>query len=283
MILLLSPVVLKSQETIDLPLDNHPSDVKWANDEKEYFSNIWQTQVVTNVSIPRLLAFPAKKEVANGAAVVICPGGGMYAHSINSEGIEVAKWLNEHGVSAFVLKYRLVPTGDDATIQINSDGPQVEVNARKLLPYATEDALNAIKYVRSNASEYQIDPERIGLMGFSAGGAVTMNAVFTYNLASRPDFIAPIYAWMNIVNQDEVPRDAPPIFVACANDDPLKLAPASVQLYSDWTRAGKSAELHMYAKGGHGFGMRKLNLPSDEWIVHFGNWMTGEGLTKDRY
>ena len=269
---------IKSQEIVDLPIKSSNSEITWDNQEQSYFSNTWQTQVVTNVSQPRLLVYLADPEIATGSAVIICPGGGMYAHSINSEGINVAEWLNKKGISAFVLKYRLVPTHEDATVQINTDGPNVEKKARKLLPYATDDALNAISHVRSHAEDYHIDKSKLGLMGFSAGGAVIMNATNNYNEDSRPSFIAPIYAWMNIVDVTQVPGDAPPIFVACANDDPLKLAAASVKLYQDWADAGKSAELHMFAKGGHGFGMRPLGFPSDKWIEHFFNWLTGEGF-----
>lgn len=267
-----------SQEVIELPISLANDSISWLHPEKEYFSQIWQTEVVTNVSKPSLSVFRPKEGTSNGTAVIICPGGGMYALSINSEGRQVAQWLADRGVTAFVLKYRLVPTGDDGTMDLNTDGANVLRRAGTLLPLAVDDALNAITFVRDNADDYGIASDRIGLMGFSAGGAVTMGVTYACEVANRPDFISPIYAWMNIVPKTSIPKNAPPIFVACASDDPLRLAPASVQLYQEWLGNGKTAELHMYAKGGHGFGMRVQNLPSDQWIEHFGAWLDGQGL-----
>ena len=263
---------LPAQVTIDLPITVEAEGLVWEVGEKSFFSEVWQTPVVTNVSKPSLMVYTPKVRKSD-VAVIICPGGGQYGHSIESEGTQVAQWLNDHGVTAFVLKYRLVPTGEDGTKQIMEDGDMVEVNARKLLPLSTSDAQHAIKYVRDNAEMYNIDPSRVGLMGFSAGGAVTMNTTYTTSEENLPDFIAPIYAWMNVVDKGGVPDKKMPMFVACASDDPLLLAPASVQLYQDWVKVKQEAELHMYTKGGHGFGMRDQGLPSDEWIEHFGTWL----------
>jgi len=266
------------QTIIELPITETNEEVQWDRGERQYHSSIWETQVVTNVAKPTLTVYKPSAEKRNGTSVIICPGGGLYALSIESEGSQVAEWLSDKGVTAFVLKYRLVPTGEDGTSEIMTDGEQVGIKASKVLPLATSDALHAIDYVRKNATEYNIATDQIGIMGFSAGGAVTMNATYNYTEANRPDFIAPVYAWMDVVHATPMPADAPPIFVACASDDPLRLAPASVKLYNEWLAGGKKAELHMYAKGGHGFGMRKQNLPSDKWIEHFGAWLAGEGM-----
>ncbi len=271
-------IPLMAQETINLPVTETDESIKWNKKEKEYFSEIWQTEVVTNVIKPTMQVFQPSREKNTGAAVVICPGGGMYALSIESEGNQVAKWLAERGVTAFVLKYRLVPTGEDATKELNDDGERVLLKAGNVLPLGISDGLNAIQYVREAAEKYEIDPNKIGIMGFSAGGAVTMGATFNYVPSNKPNFIVPVYAWMDIVPPSTTPADAPPIFVVCASDDPLNLAPASVKLYTTWLEAGKSAELHMYAKGGHGFGMRKQNLPADQWIERFGDWLDNEGF-----
>ncbi len=271
-------IPLMAQETINLPVTETDESIKWNKKEKEYFSEIWQTEVVTNVIKPTMQVFQPSREKKTGAAVVICPGGGMYALSIESEGNQVAKWLAERGVTAFVLKYRLVPTGEDATKELNDDGERVLLKAGNVLPLGISDGLNAIQYVREAAEKYEIDPNKIGIMGFSAGGAVTMGATFNYVPANKPNFIVPVYAWMDVIPQSTTPADAPPIFIVCASDDPLNLAPASVKLYTAWLKAGKSAELHMYAKGGHGFGMRKQNLPADQWIERFGDWLDNEGF-----
>lgn len=129
--------------------------------------------------------------------------------------------------------------------------------------------------------EYNLNPNRIGIIGFSAGGTVAASVAFNYTPKSRPDFAAPIYLqyeWTPKPNG--VPSDAPPMFILAASDDQLGLAPHSVALYKDWTAAKKPAELHLYAKGGHGFGMRKQNLPTDHWIERFADWLDVQGLMK---
>jgi predicted peptidase len=134
--------------------------------------------------------------------------------------------------------------------------------------------------VRKHALEYNIAPDRIGIMGFSAGGTVAASAAFNYTKENRPDFVAPIYAYFPTTMHGAVAPDAPPMFIAAASDDQLALAPHSSDLYSKWLNSKKSAELHMYAKGGHGFGMRTQNLPSDQWIDRFGEWLNLQGYLK---
>ena len=140
------------------------------------------------------------------------------------------------------------------------------------------DGLAAIEYVRQHTADYGIDPKRIGIIGFSAGGTVAASVAFNYTPATRPDFVAPIYLSYDWTIKTTVPTDAPPLFALAATDDQLGLAPHSVRLYNDWTAAGKSAELHLYSQGGHGFGMRTQNLPSDRWIALFGDWLDVQGL-----
>jgi acetyl esterase/lipase len=269
-----------AQEIVTLPYDT-PANVKYEGGEKEYYSTIWQTQVVTNVSVPTLQVF--RPTAPNGTAVIIAPGGGLYALSINSEGNEVAQWLNEKGITSFVLKYRLVPTGQDGVQEISdestSNPARIGERIAPIMPLSFADGLAAIAHVRTNAEKYDVNPKKIGFMGFSAGGAVTMGVTFNYDEQSRPDFIVPVYPWMTVMGPYEVPEDAPPMIVICASDDPLQLAPESVTLYSKWLKAQKVAELHMYAKGGHGFGMKNQGLPSDHWISRFYDWALAEGLT----
>ena len=271
---------MMSQKIIDLPFEENPK-VVWSTTENEYYSDIWQTQVVTNVSAPRLEVYEAEKP--NGTSVIIAPGGGLYGLSINSEGRDVAKWLNKKGITAFLLKYRLVPTGVDGVQDITDDGKtnpaRVGERVAPVLPLSIADGLAAITYVRKNAKDMQLDPTKIGFMGFSAGGAVAMGVTFTYSEANRPDFIVPVYPWMTVVGDYTVPQDAPPMLVICATDDPLGLAKPSADLYSAWLSNGKNVGLHMYSKGGHGFGMKKQNLPSDDWIQRFYEWALVEGLT----
>ena len=248
--------------------------------EKEYFSKVWNTEVVANVTKPSLTVFKPSPELRNGTAVVICPGGGFMALSISSEGTDVAKYLTARGVTAFVLKYRLAHTGEDATQEFTAlfaDRQKFQETVGKIIPLAVADGLAAVTYVRRHASEWGVSPDRVGIVGFSAGGRVTAGVAFHYLPEGRPAFVAPIYAGGEISKDVSVPADAPPMFIAAATDDSLGLAPESIALYERWTRAQKSAELHMYAKGGHGFGMRKQNLPTDHWIDRFADWLELQG------
>ncbi len=265
-----------SQEIVNLPYDK-PTETVWQGSEKEYFSDLWQTQVVTNVSIPTLRVFRA--ENPNGTCVIVAPGGGLYALSINSEGNEVAKWLNKKGITAFVLKYRLVPTGADGVKEIMEVGDKLGGKVGPVLPLSVADGLAAISHVRTNADTYGVNPNTIGFMGFSAGGTVTMGVTFNYTQENRPDFIVPVYPWTTVMGEYKVPADAPPMLVICATDDPLGLAQGSVDLYSNWLKNSKTTGLHMYSKGGHGFGMKKQGLPSDDWISRFHEWSIAEGIT----
>jgi len=269
-----------AQDVIPLPTSAGPNSTQENYPEKEYFSKIWSTEVVTNVTKPSLTVFKPSPELRNGTALVICPGGGFMALTINSEGNDVAKYVAARGVTAFVLKYRLAHTGEDATQEFNEmlkDGQKLREMLGKTVPLAIADGLAAVTYVRQHASEWGVSPDRVGIIGFSAGGAVTAGVAFRYLPEGRPAFVAPIYAGGGQFKDAPVPADAPPMFVAAATDDELGLAPVSVFLYEKWIAAHKSAELHIYSKGGHGFGMRKQNLPVDHWIDRFTDWMELQG------
>lgn len=258
-----------------------PGSELWRQVEQENLVNQWNTRVVYNVVRPTLTAVLPDPTVANGAGLVICPGGGFYALSIDSEGLDVARWLAAKGVACFVLKYRLVEClTNDPTTELMAVGPGLDQKVRPIVKLAMDDALAAMKRVRSCASEYQLNPKRIGIIGFSAGGTVAASVAYNYDSDSRPDFVAPIYLQYDWVPRGPVPAGAPPLFILAATDDALGLAPHSVALYNHWTTAGKSAELHLLAQGGHGFGMRKQNLPSDRWIDLFYEWLKGQRLLR---
>jgi acetyl esterase/lipase len=269
------------QDVIPLYPATPPGSTQENYPEKEFFSKIWNTQVVANVTRPSLTVFKPSPELRNGTALVICPGGGFMALSITSEGTDVAKYVAARGVTAFVLKYRIAHTGEDATQEFTAlieDRHKFERTVRKVIPLAVSDGLAAVTYVRQHASEWGVSPDRVGIIGFSAGGRVTSGVAFNYRPEGRPAFVAPIYAGPGISKDVPVPADAPPMFVAAATNDQLGLAPESVSLYDRWTGAHKSAELHLYAKGGHGFGMRKQGLPTDHWIDRFADWLELQGL-----
>jgi acetyl esterase/lipase len=269
-----------AQDVIPLPTSAGPNSTHENYPEKQYFSKIWNTEVVANVTRPSLTVFKPSPQLKNGTALVICPGGGFMALAINREGNDVARYVAARGVTAFVLKYRLAHTGEDATQEFNDllkDGPKLHEILGKTVPLAIADGLAAVTYVRQHASEWGVSPDRVGIIGFSAGGAVTAGVAFHYLPEGRPAFVAPIYAGGGQFKDATVPADAPPLFVAAATDDELGLAPVSVFLYEKWIAAQKSAELHIYSKGGHGFGMRKQNLPVDHWIDRFADWMALQG------
>ena len=251
--------------------------------EKTYFSKLWNTDVVSNVTKPSLMVFKPSPELRNGTGVVICPGGGFMALSISSEGTDLAKYLVARGVTAFVLKYRLAHTGEDATQEFAEAIAQHDKFRQitsGVIPLALADGRAAVTYVRQHASEWGVSPDRVGIVGFSAGGAVAADVAFHYTPEGRPAFVAPIYAGGESFKDATVPADAPPMFIAAATDDQLGLVPVSLGLYEKWTAAHKSAELHIYAKGGHGFGARPHNIPTDHWIDRFADWMELEGWLK---
>jgi acetyl esterase/lipase len=251
--------------------------------EKAYFSKAWNTEVVSNVTKPSLLVFKPSGATKNGTAAVICPGGGFMALSITSEGTDLAKYLAERGVTSFVLKYRLAHTGDDATEEfatLYKDREKFRETVAKVIPLSVADGRAAMVYVKQHAAEYGVNPDHVGIIGFSAGGTVAAGSAPRYAPEGRPAFVAPIYAAASIFKDYPVPADAPPTFIAAATDDNLGLAPDSIALYQKWVDAHKSAELHMYAKGGHGFGMHKHNIPTDHWVDRFAEWLQLQGFLK---
>ena len=281
-------VLLLSRAAADVPIQLYdgpaPGSEDWTHAEQEYYSPIFRTEVVTNVVRPTLTPFLPETDQGNGAAVIIAPGGGFHALSINSEGNDVAKWLNNKGIAAFVLRYRLVPTGKDGVREMlmkATNRPRIEQDMADAALLAGADGLQALAYVRSNAEKFNLSIDRIGFMGFSAGGAVTAHTAFHGDATSRPNFIAPIYAWLGALKEQEVPGNAPPMFIVAATNDPLGLASDSLTLYSKWLEAKQSVEMHLYSKGGHGFGMKQQDLPSDRWIERFHEWMQVQGFLDD--
>lgn len=283
--LLIWPALYAQNKVIRLYTGAAPGSENWNWKEKEMFSPIFNTQVVYNVVEPSLTVFQPDPARANKTAVIVAPGGGFHTLSINSEGNDVAKWLNAKGITVFVLKYRLVHSVTEDPVKElmgrMGDPQKMQEATNAIIPLSIKDGQEAMKYVRSHAAEYKIDPKKIGFMGFSAGGTVTMGVTLNYDKESRPDFSAPIYPFVTAEQMtNKAPKDAPPIFICAATDDNLNLAPHSVAVYNNWLAVSKSAELHMYAKGGHGFGMRKINLPTEQWIERFYDWLTAMGFAK---
>jgi acetyl esterase/lipase len=184
-----------------------------------------------------------------------------------------------------VLKYRLMEMSqDDATFvrqaqEAMSHGTELRERIGRITPFAVADGLEAIKTVRGSAAEFGIEPNRIGIMGFSAGAELTAGVAIGYGADSRPDFVAPIYGGPR--GGVSVPPDAPPMFVAVADDDPFAVS-ACVPLYLSWNAAGRPAEIHVYSKGGHGFALLNNGLPCHGWIERFGEWLQAHDLLSPR-
>lgn len=241
--------------------------------------------LVRNVTSPTLTAYLPEPANATGAAVIVAPGGAYIMLAIRHEGTDVARWLAAHGIAAFVLKYRVAPMpATDAGFKALRDrqmrepellGPVIEAQA----PLSIADGRAAVALLRTRAAEWDLDPDRIGILGFSAGGGVALGSASKYEAAERPAFAAIIYG---AATDNPVPDDAPPLFIAAAADDPVVPSDDSVGLFSRWRAAGRSAELHIYSKGGHGFGMLEQGLPSDRWIEAFHAWLVAEGITAPR-
>ena len=242
-----------------------------------------------NVTQPSLTLFRPDPDKANGTAIVVAPGGAFMMLAWDYEGTEVAKWLADQGVTAFVLKYRLLPTPADPeergryiiskiTAHPDDFGSAVhQLDAGRMM--AIEDGLAAIRLIRSHAADYKINPSRIGIMGFSAGGSLTIGVARHYDAASRPDFAAPIYGFDADLNQ-QLPADVPPLFIAATQADSLVPVAESAKIFLKWTESHHPAEMHLYEQGPHGFGFQHLNLPVDGWRDSFAAWLGSRGLLR---
>ena len=230
---------------------------------------------VHNITRPTLLPYLPEKSLATGTAVVVCPGGGFRYLAIDVEGTAVANWLNANGIAAFVLKYRVARTGDEG----EKDAATMQDRRKNTIPLAVADGQQAIRLVRAHAAEWGIAPDRIGIMGFSAGGYVAAAVALQHDADSRPNFAAPIYPAVppDII----VPAGAPPLFITQADDDAtVPTVDNSIRLYTAWKRAKVPAEMHIYLRGGHGFGLKKTGLPTEHWIDRFYDWLGLQGLLK---
>ena len=260
-----------------------PGSESWTWSEAESQNSTSQMKVVYNVTKPSLTVFQPEEGKANGTAVVIAPGGAFHILAIEHEGYDVAKALVEKGVTCFVLKYRLARSlTNDPVKELTAKWGKKEFEEANAaaIPLAIADGREAIAYIRKHADDFNVIPNRIGIMGFSAGGTVTAGTLFDYTRENRPDFAAPVYPYFKKEMIGRVPNDAPPIFVVAASNDGLGLAPHSVDLYNAWLSEKKQAELHMYAKGDHGFGVKTQNIPTDKWIERFTEWLDLQGYLK---
>ena len=236
-----------------------------------------------NVTVATLRPFLPDPARASGAAVIVAPGGGFRTLSMENEGWDVAQALAERGVAAFVLKYRLHQTPADLDAFAHppaaatpSPRPTPEEMMARIAPQVA-DANAAFALVRARASEWHVDPDRIGMIGFSAGAMLTMT-VTLQSREAQPAFIANIYGGLRAV---DVPADAPPLFAVVAADDPL-LGTPDFGLIENWRKANRPVEFHYYEQGGHGFGMYPKDTTSTGWFSAFVQWLAMHGHLRPR-
>lgn len=227
--------------------------------------------IAINVVTPTLTAYLPPRTTASGAAVVIAPGGYCVALALSSEGSDVARWLQHRGIAAFVLKYR--------TKEKTQQGIPQDLDMDQACQYGIADAVQAVKVVRHHAQEWGVAPNRVGIMGFSAGGMVASGALLQADATARPDFTALIYG-APFGAMPAIPAKLPPIFMAWAQDDEIARTDVA-KFYDTLLAAGGRPEAHVFSAGGHGFGMRAQGTSSDHWIEEFHDWLLAEGFLKD--
>jgi acetyl esterase/lipase len=259
-----------SQQTVNVWSGAPPGTENWTQKEK-VIENTPVGTVVLNVVTPTLTAYLPEKSKATGTGVIIAPGGYCVALAISQEG-DVARWLQSKGIAAFVLKYRI--------IEKKEEGAPKNINMDEACKFGIADGIQAIKVVRQRAAEWNVSPDRIGFMGFSAGGMVASGALLQPDVAARPNFVAPIYGAPFGV-MPTIPQNLPPIFMAWAQDDDLA-SPAISRFYDALKSAGHKPEVHIFNAGGHGFGVKKQGTTSDRWIDEFYFWLEAQGLTKPK-
>lgn len=225
-----------------------------------------------NIVRPVLLYYPAESSRAMGTAMIVAPGGGFRTLMMSYEGVDVAMRLNQMGVDAFVLKYRTTwvdPTAT-ATSPSAAPNPQAGQNVREM---SDADGQQAVRILRQRAAEFGVHADRIGMIGYSAGGGVLLSAVYG-PADGRPDFAAPIYA--SDASSHPPPGGAPPLFIAVAADDKSVGYQGSIDLFGAWIKAGVPAELHVFQTGQHGFG--KKGGGADHYLDRLEEWMKVNGL-----
>ncbi|HEV7332418.1 MAG TPA: alpha/beta hydrolase [Flavisolibacter sp.] len=270
-------ISVDAQKVIRLYDGPAPGSETWNWKEGETSNTPLKMKVAYNVTQPTLTVFTP--DTPNGTAVILIPGGGGRVVNIEHEGSHVADVLTKKGLTVFVLKYRVVQSKTDdpwqETINSLKDTQKLRQETAIVRQLATNDAATALAYVQQHAADYKINPQKIGTIGFSAGGSMAIRLATNKNQTSRPHFVALIYSVYNPALYDPVPADAPPAFIACATDDALAPPTNSTRLYDAWVAGKRPAELHIYAKGGHGL---KGSTAATNWINRFEEWLTLQSL-----
>lgn len=255
-------------------------------------------RTITNVSDPTVTVFLPAPATATGAAVIVAPGGALRLLGWDNEGVKVAEWLSSKGMAAFVLKYRTLqipPAGNRGRggppgAPEPGTAPRQEMQIRNananpapdnaaltdVLHMGIADAQQALRLVRRNAAAWRVDPARVGIMGFSAGGGVAIGSALAERSDASPDFLVSIYgpSLMDV----NVPAHAPPLFIAVGSTH-FNVTNGCLALFAAWKAAGKPAEIHVYDQVSAGFGMAKRGLPVDSWTDRLHEWLVARKIT----
>jgi acetyl esterase/lipase len=254
-------------------------------------------RTITNVSDPTVTVFLPPPAGATGTAVVVAPGGALRLLGWDNEGVRVAQWLNSKGIAALVLKYRTLQTmpasgrgrGAPPGLAGAGAGPRKEMEIRngnanpepddpalrEVLQMGIADARQALRLARTNAASWRIDPARIGIMGFSAGGGIAVGAALAERSDASPDFLVSVYG--PSLQDVNVPAHAPPLFIAVGASH-FNVTNGCLALFAAWKAAGKPAEIHVYDQVSAGFGMTKRGLPVDTWSDRLLEWLMARKL-----
>lgn len=258
-------------------------------------------RTIANVSDPTLTVYLPDPAIATGTAVVIAPGGALRVLAIDGNGTDIAKWLNARGIAAFVLKYRTLqqppggsgrgmpgmgPPGGGGGVRKELEIHNANANPEpdnaalaEVLHMAVADGQAALRLVHGNAKQWHIDPTRVGIMGFSAGGGVAVGTALAAKSDAYPDFLMSLYG--PSLQDVHVPEYAPPLFIAVGATH-FNVTNGCLALFEAWKAAGKPAEIHVYDQVSAGFGLANRGLPVDGWIDRAYEWMVARHLTQQR-
>jgi len=234
----------------------------------------FRTRAVNTPTMTVHLPDPAR---ANGTAVIICPGGGYMHLAIDKEGHDVAKFLNTHGVAGIVLKYRTMPPNitDEERKRLRAAMNAPLANATGFAKDVADDLREAIRLTQANASKWNVDPNRIGVMGFSAGAHLILTIALNPKEGLRPAFFVPVYGL--VPEGSKFPAGTGPVFLVHAHDDPTVPVKAAIGMQAALAAANIPFEAHIFRDGGHGFGIRKKGIPVDQWPERLRDWLGVNG------
>ena len=227
--------------------------------------------MITGVAKPTLTVY--RPENPNGVAMVVCPGGAFCFICFDREGDWISRVYNSWGITCFVLKYRVYHDDDQDRMVSDLMAGKMDSVSTNVIPMALEDAANAVRYVRTHAADYGIDPDKIGLSGSSAGGTITMGTAMKYTDDDcRPNFAVVTYPYLSPHIMREGPTKPLPLFIATATDDAIISVSSSLEFYRFWLEKGQKTEMHLFQKGNHGFIGHDLNLAVEHWTDNLLLW-----------